>query len=68
MSPKGRPEWEVQVYGKQLDAIDVDLVAQIVLMLGREMSEEVSEKNKGGNHEPDDTEQQDGSSGRQPAA
>ena len=68
MPSRNQPEWEVRVYGKQLDAIDIDLVAQIVLMLGREMSEEANEKNEGGNHEPDDTEQQDGDAGRQPAA
>lgn len=39
MQPK-RPEWEVRAYGKPLDDIDVDLMAQIVVILGRELMNE----------------------------
>lgn len=35
--PPQRPEWEVRVHGSQLDEIDADLMAQIVIMLGREL-------------------------------
>lgn len=41
--PSQRPEWEVRTYGNQLDDIDVDLMAQIVIMLGRELTQEASE-------------------------
>jgi hypothetical protein len=39
-----RPEWEVRTYGDQLDDIDIDLMAQIVIMLGRELIQEAAEK------------------------
>lgn len=32
-----RPEWEVHTYGNPLDDIDADLMAQIVIILGREL-------------------------------
>jgi hypothetical protein len=43
MPSKKKPEWEVRTYGAQLDDIDVDLMAQIVIMLGREMVNESAE-------------------------
>ena len=39
-----RPEWEVRTYGDQLDDINADLMAQIVVMLGRELIQEAGEK------------------------
>lgn len=35
-----RPEWEVHVYGEPLNEIDVDLMAQIVVILARELMNE----------------------------
>jgi hypothetical protein len=39
MPPRKKPEWEVQAHGRQLDNIDGDLMAQIVVLLGREIEE-----------------------------
>ncbi len=46
-----RPEWEVRIYGGQLDDIDTDLIAQIVVMLGREFMTDAAEKQE----EPSDS-------------
>ena len=54
MPSSKRPEWEVRIHAKQFEVIDVDLMAQIVLMLGREMIEDGNEANEGDDHEPDD--------------
>ena len=42
MHPRKKDNWEVRVHGQQLNEIDVDLFAQIVVMLGRQMSLEAS--------------------------
>ena len=39
--PKGnRREWRVEVHGEQREEIDVDLLAQLVVMLGRQLAHE----------------------------
>lgn len=38
-----RPEWEVRTYGDQLDDIDADLMAQIVILLGRELMDKTAD-------------------------
>jgi hypothetical protein len=51
--PSGKnPQWEVRVYGTQRGEIDLDLVAHIVVMLGRQLSEETSTENIGASNEP----------------
>ena len=42
MSDK-QPEWEVRAYGDPLDELDADLMAQIVIMLGRELMQEADQ-------------------------
>ncbi len=39
-----RPEWEVHAYGDPLGDIDSDLMAQIVIILGREMMNEADQQ------------------------
>ncbi|MDQ3154016.1 MAG: hypothetical protein M3R63_20635 [Actinomycetota bacterium] len=39
--PSGRKaEWEVRVHGAQRDEVDIDLITQIVMMLGRQLAGE----------------------------
>ncbi|MGH8542073.1 MAG: hypothetical protein ACREX3_00150 [Gammaproteobacteria bacterium] len=40
MASKQKREWEVRVRGQQLEEPDIDLLAQIVIMLGRQLAEE----------------------------
>jgi hypothetical protein len=40
MPSKKKPDWEVKAHGDQLDEIDVDLIIQVVIMLGRQLAEE----------------------------
>jgi hypothetical protein len=40
MASKRQLDWEVRAYGKQLDEIDIDLLTQVVIMLGRQLAEE----------------------------
>jgi hypothetical protein len=47
-----RPKWEVRIYGGQLDDIDTDLIAHIVVMLGRELMKEATEKQDDPNDSP----------------
>ncbi|PWW53680.1 hypothetical protein DFQ13_11563 [Actinokineospora spheciospongiae] len=55
MSPARRPEWEVRAYGSQLSEIDTDLMAQIVVMLGRELLEREQQTKKGDYYEQDNS-------------
>ncbi len=40
MPSKKKPDWEVKAYGNQLDEIDLDLIVQVVIMLGRQLAQE----------------------------
>ena len=40
MGKRSRPAWQVRVYGEQRKEIEVDLLAQIVIMLGRQLAHE----------------------------
>lgn len=51
--PSSKPEWEVRVHGQQLANVDVDLMAQIVVILGREMMTNANKTEEGENDEPD---------------
>ncbi len=46
MTPKRRPEWKVTIYGNRLERLDVDLVAQLVIMLGRELQDAANDDNQ----------------------
>jgi hypothetical protein len=35
-----KPDWELFVHGKQREPLEADLLAQIVVMLGRQLSQE----------------------------
>ena len=35
-------QWELRVRGKQREPLEADLLAQVVMMLGRQMSQETS--------------------------
>jgi hypothetical protein len=59
MPAKKRPDWQVRIYGEQLKEIDLDLMAHIVIMLGRELMAAASDPDElegdsaveGGSHE-----------------
>ncbi|WP_414940161.1 hypothetical protein [Amycolatopsis sp. cmx-11-51] len=53
MTSKKKPNWEVKAYGRQFDEIDVDLLVQVVIMLGQQLAEEAAEadSNEGGDDE-----------------
>ncbi|PRY40524.1 hypothetical protein [Umezawaea tangerina] len=40
MKSRKKPDLEVKAYGQQLDSFDLDLVVQLVIMLGRELVKE----------------------------
>jgi hypothetical protein len=40
--PRRKPDWELFVRGKQREPIEADLLAQIVVMLGRQFSQETT--------------------------
>jgi hypothetical protein len=42
MTPRKPPEWEVRVYGPQRAELDVDLIAHIVVLLGRQLEREAN--------------------------
>lgn len=44
MPSKKKPDWEVKPYGKQLEELDVDLMVQLVIMLGYQLAEEAEGK------------------------
>ena len=49
MPSKKKPNWEVKAYGEQLEEIDVDLMVQLVIMLGQQLAEEAeSNEDEGG--------------------
>ncbi|MCA1603824.1 MAG: hypothetical protein LC776_20015 [Acidobacteria bacterium] len=53
--PSGKkPQWEVRTYGTQRDEIDIDLVAQLVMMLGRWLANETLTDDTEPPHEPDE--------------
>ena len=37
---RDKPQWELHVRGGQREALEADLLAQIVVMLGRQLSQE----------------------------
>ena len=39
-----QPEWEVRAHGDPLNDIDLDLITQIVIMLGRELMNEAEQE------------------------
>lgn len=57
MTSKKRPEWEVRVYGRQANPIDVDLITQIVIMLGSQLAEEALVPDVETTDEPDQAHQ-----------
>lgn len=40
MAKRSRVDWQVLVYGEQRKEIEIDLLAQIVIMLGRQLAHE----------------------------
>lgn len=44
MISRKKPEWEVRAYGRQLDEIDTDLLAQVVILLGKQFANEATEE------------------------
>jgi hypothetical protein len=55
MAKKKRSEWEVRTYGEQRSELDVDLMTQIVMMLGRQLANETLAE---GDEPPTDADEQ----------
>lgn len=40
MTKRKRAEWHIRVHGEQRDEVKIDLLAQIIIMLGRQLARE----------------------------
>lgn len=58
MRSRKKLEWEVSIHGGQRDNLEADLIAQVVIMLGRELIADARQTQEGGSNEPDNPEQQ----------
>jgi hypothetical protein len=47
-----KPQWELHVRGGQREALEADLLAQIVVMLGRQLSRETMTDSEEGEPNP----------------
>ena len=52
MVKKTRAQWQVRVHGEQRKEIEVDLLAQIVIMLGRELARKAQTAEQEGPDDP----------------
>ena len=46
MTRARKPDWQVIAHGTPLDPIDDDLMAQIVIMLGRELAQQAEDQTR----------------------